>query len=207
MSKGIDVSRWQGLINWCKVKESKLVDFAILKIGGNDGGSIYTDSQFENNYYGCKGHSIPCGCYFFLGSQVNSAERGRSVASQILNLIKGYKFEYPIYIDVEVHDKSNKQGNTDAVKEICRIIQASGFYVGIYGSDINTFDDQLISSQLTAYDKWVARYPLTSKCKYSGGMRQYSSTGSIPGITGNVDLNESYYGFPTIMKQKHLNGF
>jgi len=208
MKYGIDVSRWQGDINWCKVKASGKVAFAICKIGGNDGGSLYTDSKFANNYYGCKGHNIPVGAYFFLGSQVNTAEKGRACASQILSLIKKYpSFEFPIWLDVEVHDKKNKQGNTDAVKEICRIIQNAGYYVGIYGSDINTFDEMLNTSQLSAYDKWVARYPLSSKCKWVGGMRQYSSTGTIDGITGSVDLDTSDYGYPEIMKAKHLNGF
>lgn len=207
MSKGIDVSRWQGKIDWCTVKKSGLVDFCIIKVGGNDGGSIYTDSQFTNNYYGCKGHGIPCGCYFYLGKQINTVERARACASQILSLIKGYKFEYPIYIDVEEADKALKQENTDTVKTICEIIEKAGYYVGIYGSDINTFDEMLYTSQLASYDKWVARYPLSAKNKHAGGLRQYSSTGSIPGIAGNVDLDEGYYGFAEIMKKKHLNGF
>lgn len=206
MALGVDISRWQGVIDWCKVKATKKVDFAIIKIGGSDG-SFYKDSQFENNYYGCKGHGIPCGAYFFLGADCNTTERGRTMGSQILSLIKPYKFEYPIYIDVEVHDKNNKQGNTNAVYACCDVLEKAGFYVGIYGSDINTFDEQLISAQLAKFDKWVARYPLESKCKYSGGLRQYSSTGKIDGINGNVDLNKSYYGFPQIMKTKHLNGF
>lgn len=205
--KGIDVSKWQGVINWCEVKKSGKVDFCIIKVGGNDTGSIYTDAQFTNNYYGCKGHGIPCGAYFFLGKQVNTAERGRACAAQILSLIKGYKFEFPIWIDVEQHDKALKQDNTDAVKAICDVIEKAGYYVGIYGSDINTFDDMLFSSQLAAYDKWVARYPLESKNKHSGGMRQYSSSGSVPGISGRVDLDEAYYGYPEIMKNKHLNGY
>ena len=207
MSKGMDVSKWQGDINWCKVKASGKVAFAIIKVGGNDGGNIYTDAKFERNYYGAKGHNIPVGCYFFLGKQVNTTERGRAVGSQILSLIKGYKFEYPVYIDVEVHDKNNRQGNTDAVKACCDVLEKAGYYVGVYGSDINTFEEMVYKDQLKAYDKWIARYPLTSTCKNNGGMRQYSSTGSIDGINGNVDLDESYYGFPEIMKNKHLNGF
>ncbi|MCQ2077523.1 MAG: hypothetical protein MJZ20_10970 [Bacteroidaceae bacterium] len=205
--KGIDVSRWQGDIDWCAVKKSGAVDFCIIKIGGNDTGTLYKDAKFTQNYYGCKGHNIPCGCYFFLGKQINSVERGRACASQILSLIKGYKFEFPIWIDVEQADKKTKQDNTDAVKAICEVIEKAGYYVGIYGSDINTFDEMLNTAQLSMYDKWVARYPLSSKNKHTGGLRQYSSTGSIAGIKGNVDLDESYYGYPEIMKNKHLNGY
>lgn len=205
---GIDVSRWQGDINWCKVKSSKKVDFAIVKIGGSDGG-LYKDSKFENNYYGCKGHNIPVGAYFFMGCDCNSAERGKNLATNILNMIKGYSFEYPIYIDVESTNIAEKNGVTEAVATICDIIERAGYYVGIYGSDISTFKDRLDCSKLTSYDKWVARYPLTSNCTVvkSCGMRQYSSTGKIDGINGNVDLDVAYYDFPEIMKKNHLNGF
>ena len=206
MAKGIDISRWQGRIDWCKLKASKSVDFVIVKCGGSDG-CFYRDGKFDEYYYGAKGHNIPVGVYFFVGADCNNAERGRALASQILSIIKGRTYEYPVWLDVEVHNKANKQGNTDAIKSCAQIIQNSGYYVGIYGSDINTFDDMLNTPQLSAYDRWVARYPLSSKCKWSGGMRQYSSTGSIPGIVGNVDLDESYYNYPQIMKNKHLNGY
>lgn len=203
---GIDVSRWQGDINWCKVKASGKVDFCICKIGGSDG-SFYKDSKFLANYYGCKGHNIPVGVYFFLGADCNTKERGANMGCQILSLLKGLELEFPVWIDVEVHDKKNKRGNTDAIKEICDVIEKAGYYVGVYGSDINTFEEMVYKEELKAYDKWVARYPLESKNKNAGGMRQYSSTGTVDGIKGNVDQDISYYGYPEIMKKNHLNGF
>lgn len=206
--KGIDVSRWQGNINWCKVKASNSVDFAIVKIGGSDGG-LYKDSKFINNYYGCKGHNIPVGAYFFMGCDCNTAEKGRALATNILNMIKGYSFEYPIYIDVEGTNIVERDGVTDAVFEICDTIEKAGYYCGIYGSDISTFKDRLNTANLTRFDKWVARYPLTSKCTVvtACGMRQYSSTGRVDGIQGNVDLDVAYYDFPALMIKNHLNGF
>lgn len=206
--RGIDVSRWQGKINWCEASKDDQVKFVIAKIGGSDGG-LYTDSQFINNYMGCKGHNIPIGCYFFMGCDCNTEERGRNLASNILAMLRGYQFEYPVYIDVEGTAITQRDGVTDAVFTICDIIEKAGFYVGIYGSDVSTFKDRLNKDQLTRFDKWVARYPLTSNLTVikNCGMRQYSSTGRVKGMSGNVDLDVAYYDFPTIIKTKHLNGF
>lgn len=208
MKNGIDVSRWQGAIDWCKVKASGKVDFAILKIGGSDGG-LYRDSSFERNYMGCKAHNIPCGCYFFMGCDCNSAERGERLAKEILNMLRGHEFEYPVYLDVENTNIVEKDGVTDAAYTICDIIEKAGYYVGIYGSDISTFKDRLNKDDLTRFDKWVARYPLSAEPTVirSCGMRQHSSTGSVDGIKGNVDLDVAYYDFPAIIKNKHLNGY
>lgn len=205
---GIDISRWQGKVDWCKVSKDPQVKFVIAKIGGSDGG-LYKDSQFDNNYYGAKGHGVPIGTYFFMGCDCNSAERGAVLGTNILNMLKGYKFEYPVYIDVEGTNIPEKAGVTDAVYTICDKLEKAGYYVGIYGSDISTFRDRLNSNELARFDKWVARYPLTSNCTVikSCGMRQYSSTGKIDGINGNVDLDVAYYDFPKIIKEKHLNGF
>lgn len=208
MKKGIDVSKWQGKIDWCKASKDPQCEFVICKIGGSDGG-LYRDSTFETNYNGCKGHSIPVGCYFFMGSDCNTIERGKNLAVNILNMLKGYKFEYPVYLDVEGTNICEKQGVTDAVYTICETLEKSGYYVGIYGSDVSTFRDRLNKEELTRFDKWVARYPLTSNCTVitSCGMRQYSSSGKVNGINGNVDLDVAYYDFPSIMKTKHLNGY
>lgn len=207
MSKmGIDVSRWQGNIDWCKA--SKKIAFAIVKVGGSDGG-LYKDSKFFNNYYGCKAHNVPVGAYFFMGCDCNTSDKGKNLAVNFLNMIKGLQFEYPVYLDVEGTNICERDGVTDAVYAFCDTVEKAGYYCGIYGSDVSTFRDRLNLDALSRFDKWVARYPLSSKCTVvkSMGMRQYSSSGIIDGIAGKVDLDEAYYDFPTIIKNKHLNGF
>lgn len=206
--RGIDVSRWQGVIDWCKASKDPACGYAILKIGGSDGG-LYRDSSFDRNYYGCKAHNVPCGVYFFMGCDCNDAERGENLAVNVLSMLKGLKLEYPVYLDVENTNISQRDGVTDAVYAFCDRLEKAGYYVGIYGSDVSTFRDRLNINNLTRFDKWVARYPLTSSLTVvkSCGMRQYSSTGRVNGIQGNVDLDVCYYDFPSIMKNKHLNGF
>lgn len=208
MKKGIDISRHQGKINWCETSKDPQCEFVIAKIGGSDGG-LYCDSQFINNYMGCKGHHIPIGTYFYMGCDCNTAEKGKNLASNILTMLRGYRFEYPVYLDVEETNICERDGVTDAVYTICDILERAGYYVGIYGSDVSTFRDRVNKDALTRFDKWVARYPLTSNCTVitSCGMRQYSSSGSVQGIQGKVDLDVSYYDFPTIIKNKHLNGY
>lgn len=206
IKNGIDVSRWQGSINWCKACLE--VDFCIIKLGGNDDG-LYKDKYFDYNYMGCKAHNIPVGCYFFLGADTNTEKKGYELAIKILDMLKGYKFELPVYIDVEATRPAEKDGVTSAVVSICDTLERAGYYVGVYGSDVSTFRDRLNLDKLARFDKWVARYPITDSCTVvkSCGMRQHSSKGRINGIVGDVDLDIAYYDFPTIIKNKHLNGF
>lgn len=86
-------------------------------------------------------------------------------------------------------------------------MESWGYYVGIYASDISGFKSRLYLDDLKAYDKWVARYGSAPKYVPSYGMWQYSSSGSVPGINGRVDMDYSYNDYPSIMKKKHLNGF
>jgi len=205
MRKGIDVSRWQGSINWDTVKQTD-VEFVILKAGGSDAG-VYVDPTFEHNYKECKRLGIPVGCYYFVGSKCTSAADGLVDAKQFLGMIRGKQFEYPVYLDYEEPSPANKQGNTDAAIAFCQHVQDAGYYVGIYASDISGFADRLDLSRLDEYDKWVARYPDAPKYVTSWGMHQWSSTGSVSGIQGNVDMNTAIQDYQTIIKNAGLNGF
>lgn len=205
MYKGIDVSRWQGPIDWDAVKQTD-VEFVILKSGGSDAG-LYVDPTFEHNYKECKRLGIPVGCYYFVGSKCTSAADGLADAKQFLGIIRDKQFEYPVYLDYEAPSPANKQGNTDAAIAFCQHVQDAGYYVGIYASDISGFADRLDLSRLEGYDKWVARYPDTPKYVPSWGIHQYSSTGSVLGIQGNVDMNTAIQDYPMIIKNAGLNGF
>lgn len=205
MYNGIDISRWQGVINFNQVKASG-VDFAIIKAGGSDKG-LYKDSKFETYYASCKNLGIKTGSYYFVGPDCISAADGIADAERFLNIIKGKSFEYPVYIDIETTPKTAKKGATDAVIAFCETLENNGYYAGIYASDISGFHDALQLERLEKFDKWVARYGKSPQYVPVFGMWQYSSKGSVPGIIGHVDMDISYIDYDKIMKSKHLNGF
>lgn len=205
MKKGIDVSRFQKEINWAAVKQSG-IEFAIIKAGGSDDG-FYVDACFERNYTGAKAVGMPIGAYYYVGPNCTSREDGIADAKRFLEIIKGKQFEYPVYIDVEESAPAAKTGATDACIGFCQTMEQAGYYCGIYASDISGFVDRLDLSRLTQYDKWVARYGGKPTAVKTYGMWQCSSTGKIAGITDDVDLDECYMDYPSIIKNAGLNGF
>lgn len=210
MSKrGIDVSKWNGYIQWDKVYASG-IDFAIIKAGGSDAG-LYTDPRFEQNYKNCKNIGFPVGAYYFVGPKCISAEDGVADAKRFLEMLKNKKFEYPVYLDFEAPSPDTRRGNTEAAAAFCAYMEKFSYYVGIYASDISGLKERLDIKKLDKYDIWVASYGAEPRYiksfRSSYGMWQYTSSGSVNGITGNVDLDIAYYDFPKIMKTKHLNGF
>jgi GH25 family lysozyme M1 (1,4-beta-N-acetylmuramidase) len=202
---GIDVSRWQGIIDFKKVKQSG-IDFVIIKAGGSDAG-LYIDRCFEQNYKNAKGAGLNLGAYYFVGKNCTSSIDGKADAERFEKMLRGKQFEMPVYIDLEATTPANKKGVTDAVIAFCEHMENCGYYVGIYASDIGGFKDKLDNSRLAAYDHWVARYGSTPSYVTEYGMWQCSSTGKVPGIVGNVDIDMSYKDYPTIMRNHKLNGY
>lgn len=203
--KGIDVSHWQGTIDWNKVKAA-CIKFAIIKAGGSDAGA-YTDSKWEENYKGAKTAGIPIGAYYFVGKDCVTAAAGKADAERFLKILKGKQLEYPVYMDNEAQPASAKAGITEATIAFCETMESAGYFVGIYGSAVSGFKERMDDSKLTAYAHWVAQY--ASKCTYSGqyGIWQYSSKGSVDGISGNVDLDYGYIDYPSIIKSGGFNGY
>lgn len=204
MIKGIDISRWQGNIDFAKVKASG-IDFVIVKAGGSDAG-FYTDKNFLANVIGAATNGLHVGAYYFVGKGCKSSIDGLADAQRFEQIIKDVVLDYPVYIDFEAPDAKNKQGNTDAVNAFCAYMETCGYYAGIYASDISGFKDRLYLNQLTRYDKWVARYG--SEPKYAPwGIWQSSSKGNIAGIRGHVDIDYSKHDYSEIIRKNHLNGF
>lgn len=204
--KGIDVSAWQGIIDWQKVKNAG-IQFAIIKAGGSDDG-IYTDSKFERNYEQCKAYGIPVGAYWFIGPNCITKTDGEADAERFLKLLKGKQFEYPVYVDIEPPLKPvNRKYNTDAVIAFCEKLEAEGYYAGVYGSTYSTFQSLVDDSRLTSYAHWVAQY--ANSCTYwdNYGIWQYTSDGYVNGIGGRCDMNLCYIDYPSRIKSKGLNGF
>lgn len=205
---GIDVSAWQGDIDWAKAKASGKVGYAILKTGGSDAG-LYKDSKFERNYKACKQLGIKVGAYYFVGRNCTTVEAGIADAKRFLEHLKGKQFEYPVYIDLEAPLPSTRKGNTDATVAFIQTVQNAGYWVGVYASTYSGFRDRLDDSRLQSYAHWAAQYG--DACEYTGkvgtGMWQYTSSCSVAGIDGRVDANWCYVDYPTKIKAKGLNGF
>lgn len=203
--RGIDVSRWQGKIDWARVKAAG-IQFAIIKAGGSDDG-FYTDRNWEANYYGAKANGIAVGAYYFVGPKCVNAAAGRADAERFLQLLKGKQLEYPVFMDNEAQPASARAGITEATIAFCETMEDAGYFVGVYGSAWSGFHDRMDDSRLTAYTHWVAQY--ASRCTYTGryGIWQYSSKGRVNGISGNVDMNLSYVDYPSVIKSGGFNGY
>lgn len=208
--KGLDISSYQSGINFDAIKCAG-IEFLILRAGFTGWGTgvnYNKDKCFEHFYIQSKSHNIPVGAYWY--SCANTKEKGIAEAKYMYeNCLKDKQFEYPIYIDVEDthHQVGNKRGVTDAIIGFCEYLENLGYYVGIYASDISGFKDKMYINELDAYDKWVARYGNKPKYVTNYGMWQSSSSGGINGYSGNLDTNESYKDYESIIKSVGLNGY
>lgn len=202
MKNGIDVSQWQGDINWGAVK----TDFAILRAGyGREKSQV--DTKFEQNYKGAKAVGIPVGAYWY--SYAMSADEARVEAQAFINTIKGKQFEYPVYFDVEENKvfKLGMNAVSNIISAFCDEMEKAGYFVGLYmsASPLSTYVTQAVRNR---YAIWVAHYGV-SKPNYNGqyGMWQKSSQGSVSGINGYVDIDECYIDYPKQIKESGKNGF
>ena len=196
---GIDVSHYQGEIDWDAVKKSG-VTFAILKIGEywSSSKKVIFDQFFERNYWACKRLGIAVGGYFY-SYAFNRAE-GIEEADVCLSLIKNKRFELPIFIDVEdkaiknavANGKTDKANVTDASLAFCEKMVNAGHQAGVYASR-NFFYDYFDIPLLEKYWIWVAHYT-SSQTDYTGKYNfwQYTSDGNVNGINGRVDLDWFY---------------
>lgn len=197
-NRGIDVSKYQGNIDWGAVAASG-INFAIIRVGyrGSSSGALVQDPNFKKNISGATKAGIKVGLYFFTQA-VNEAEAVEE-ASMAMSLASGYKVTYPIFIDTESASNGRANGlskstRTAVVKAFCQTVRNGGYKAGVYASK-SWYANQLNASALNGYCIWVAQY--NSSCTYSGkyDMWQYSSKGSVSGIKGNVDMNISYTGY------------
>lgn len=203
--KGIDVSKWQGGVNWNEVKKDG-TEFAILREGWGKKSPTQIDKKFKENYENAKAVGIPTGCYHY--SYADSVEDAINEARFCLENIEGFKLEYPVIIDVEGKEqlKLNNRQRTDIVKAFCSEIEKHGYYAMFY-CNLNWLNNYLYKDELLPkYDLWLAQWNI-DKPSCTCGIWQYSSTGKIDGIDGNVDLDVSYKNYSEIMKSKGLNGF
>lgn len=195
-SVGIDVSKWNKDIDWTKVKAAG-VDFAIIRAGyrGSGTGSLVVDPYFETNIKGATDAGLKTGVYFFTQA-VNEVEAVEE-ASMVIELLKEYDIQYPVFIDTEGAggngraDGLDVETRTAVCEAFCSTIESEGYTAGVYASR-NWYNNKLETERLEKYFIWLAEYRSEPLYEGSYQMWQYTSKGSIDGIEGNVDMNVSY---------------
>lgn len=193
---GIDVSKWNKEIDWDKVKNAG-VEFAIIRAGyrGSVTGSLVEDPYFRANMKGATASGIEVGVYFFTQA-VNEVEAVEE-ASAVLQMVREYDLDYPIFIDTEGAGGNGRADGLDAetrtlvCEAFCRTVENAGYTSGVYASR-NWYNNNLKTERLDDYNIWLAEYRSTPLYQGYYNMWQYTSKGKIDGIEGNVDLNIAY---------------
>ena len=203
--EGVDVSVYQGNIDWNKAKADG-IEFAIMRAGYGKYVS-QKDKYFDQNMKNAKAAGLPCGVYWF--SYALTPEDAIKEADACYEVIKNYKLEYPVSFDMETESqmKLPKETVAQIIEAFCGRMESYGYYTTLYtyASFLNyKVEDRIFDK----YDIWVAHYN-TSKPAFNRnyGLWQYSCTGSVWGITGNVDRDYVYLDYERIIKNAHLNGF
>ncbi|MCM1188895.1 MAG: glycoside hydrolase family 25 protein [bacterium] len=195
---GIDVSKWNGEIDWDKVRNAG-VEYAIIRAGyrGSVTGSLVEDPYFAANMKGAAASGLPVGVYFFTQA-VNEVEAVEE-ASAVIKLVKEYKLDYPIFIDTEGAGGNGRADGLDAdtrtlvCEAFCRTVENAGYEAGVYASR-NWYNNNLHTNRLdNDYYIWLAEYRSIPLYQGYYQMWQYTSKGKVDGISGNVDMNISYY--------------
>ena len=194
---GIDVSKWNGNIDWNAVKNSG-VSYVIIRCGyrGSTTGAMIEDPKFKTNIRGANAAGLKVGIYFF-SQAVNEVEAVEE-ASMTINLIKNYSISYPVFLDVEPSggraDGIDKNTRTQVIKAYCETIRNSGYTAGVYANK-TWLTSYMNVGELGAYKIWLAQY--NTAPTYSGriDLWQYTSKGQVNGIGGHTDLNLSYLGY------------
>lgn len=205
---GVDVSSWQGKVDWQKVKNDGKT-FAILRIGTTKG----KDTYFEENYKNAKAAGINIGCYFY--TYATTVEEAKKDAQMVLSWLDGKQLEYPVYYDMENSAQLGSGITTTKRTDMCLAfldnMSEKGWFAGTYANG-NWFSNYLDKSRLgEKYELWLASWMnsgLPSK-DYSSqyGMWQYTDSGKVNGISTSVDLDVAYKDYPTIMKNGGFNGY
>lgn len=191
--KGIDVSEWQGDIDWQQVKDSG-VEFVIIRVGGRgtEEGTLYGDDRAQEYYEGATAVGLKVGAYIF--AQSITVEEAVEEANYVLDAVKDWEVQMPLVYDWEYVDETARTADmdsrtlTDMAKAFCNTILDAGYTPMLYfGRSQST--DLLNLEELVEYPFWLAMYSTVMDYPYKIDMWQYTDEGTVPGISGNVDLN------------------
>lgn len=195
--KGIDVSKWNGKIDWAKVKKAG-VQFAMIRAGYGRYAS-QKDPFFDTNFDGATKAGVNVGAYWY--SYAQTAQQAKQEAETFLSVIGGKKFTYPLALDIEENSVAQlgKASVSNIIRAFCEVIEAAGHYVIVYANK-NWFVNYIDDDCKKRYDTWLAEWR-SGKPTYTGdyGIWQYSDKGKVNGISGNVDMNNAYKDYPTII--------
>lgn len=215
LAHGIDVSVNNGALDWATLK-AEGVDFAILRAGSNyrKDGKPFADETFEDNYKNAKKYGIDVGAYVYIAA--DSTEDILEVVNDLLPLLDGKKFEYPIYFDME--EEFIKPLGKKLITEMCVTfiteLQKNGYFAALYTNEdwlVNCFETDKVSE---LFDIWYARWSYTEDPDWNPsvygsntGLWQYTDKGTLDGHSHPFDLNYSYKDYPEIMRKYRLNGY
>ena len=190
--KIIDVSEHNGRIDWDEAR--KHIDGVIIRCGYGMDQTNQDDKYWKRNADECTRLGIPFGVYLY--SYADTDAKSRSEAAHVLRCIKGYKLSYPVYYDLEEEKEGTRRQAVRGARIFGDIIETAGYWCGIYANE-NWFRN-IIGNSLDKYTKWVAKYSTKAPDVPNVDIWQYTSSGSVPGLTGNggkVDVNHCYRDF------------
>ena len=214
----LDVSRWQGSIDWDKVKASGLISGVMIRAMGNSAegkpSKPYIDPYFARNYAECTRLGIPVGVYgYFKASTKAQADKELALFKQALG---GRNVQLPVAVDIEDKQQAalSKSALTDIVAHCLSVVESWGvyamLYTGLYFGQTNLY---MGGAALKPYDVWLARYPKDQsktkpedkpKTDFPYGIWQYTGSGRVPGISGDVDLDWAYKDYAAIIQRAGL---
>jgi len=196
---GIDVSKYQPSINWSSVKASG-INYVIIRCGyrGSSTGVLVEDPYFKSHIKGAKSAGLKVGIYFFT-TAISEAEAVEE-ASMVAYLCSGYGIDYPVFIDCESsgragYNSMSASQRTAIIKAFCNTVRSAGYTPGVYANK-TWLTEKMNAGELSGYKIWLAQYNSAGPT-YSGryDLWQYTSKGSVNGISGYVDMNQSYLGY------------
>lgn len=201
---GVDVSEYQGKIDFENVKESG-IDFVMLRLGYGKY-EDQKDRSFEQNYIGAKKAGLNVGAYHF--SYASDKDAARREAEFVLKLLKDKQFEYPIAYNVECknQERLGKEQLSEVVKTFCDTLREHGYYVCVY-ANLHFLNNCFTDEIKTTYPIWLAQWTRQPTYKGEFEMWQKSATTTVPGIYGAVDYDISYVDYHNLIRAKGLNGF
>lgn len=202
--KGIDVSYCQNIINWDAVKADG-IEFAIIRAGYGRSVS-QTDAKFVQHYSGASVVGMPVGAYWY--SYAESVEDARAEAKACIEVLGDRKFSLPIYYDVEEPSILGKGKDfvSECIRMFCDELERAGYFAGFYTS--KSVLERLVHDEIRErYCVWSAQWNSTDDYKGQHGMWQYSDKGRVNGINGDVDMDEMYVDYPSIIIQGGYNNY
>ena len=210
MAEIMDVSRYQGTINWDKVKASGKVDGVMIRAMGNSAAgrpsAPYTDPQFARNYSECKRLGIPVGVYGYFKA-INRTEADKELA-MLKQALTGKTLSLPVAVDIEdeVQKPLGKAALTDLTAHMLSTVESWGVYVLLYtGLWFGSTFLYMGGAALKPFDVWLAAYRTKKPApSWPFGMWQYTSKARVPGVTTNVDMSHAYKDYAGIISKKGL---